>query len=122
MAKKYYTDLLFYDKVEDVFYGDMGFAFCDMPETETKTLKETTDNIKFGISEDVRLGEVDEENITIYLALQVTYKGDEEISRKYKFAMCQPCPQNVFEFMKKKFEESNYDGVKLLMWNEKVTK
>lgn len=72
LVKRYFIDQVYYDTNDEQIYGDMGFTFCDMPETECETLNEAKEDIEFAINEEEDYGET----IIIYLIVEYIFDTD----------------------------------------------
>lgn len=117
LVKKYFIDMEHYSVDDNQIYGDMGFTFCDMPESRCDTLEEAKESVKFGIDENLAYyldNENDEDN-DIFIIYEYTFDTDKfdildgEVYDDYEinsdaivdikkvYAMCSPINKETFE-------------------------
>lgn len=115
LVKKYFIDIEHYSPKDNRIYGDMGFTFCDMPESRCDTLDEAKENVKFGIKENLAYY-LDNEDNDIFIIYEYTFdtdkfevygngevnedyeiNSDAIVNKKMVYAMCSPINEETFE-------------------------
>ena len=74
LVKKWYIDLEWYNIEDNKIYGDMGFSFCEMPNTRCESLEQAIDNVIQGLMYEIE--EFDDNNIPIYIVVEYTFDTD----------------------------------------------
>lgn len=115
LVKKYFIDMEHYSVNDNQIYGDMGFTFCDMPESRCDTLEEAKESVKLGIKENLAYY-LDNEDNDIFIIYEYTFDTDKfetynngEVDEDYEiysdaivnkkkvYAMCSPINEETFE-------------------------
>lgn len=138
LVKKYFIDLEHYDINADKIVGDMGFSFCDMPETMHDTMESAKEDIEYGINEEVN-EYLDKDidfggYIDIYVIVEYTFDtekffvyDDGEVDEDYSlfnteaivgfdriYAMCQNISDySLYEKMNNRWKETDNFNIEM---------
>ena len=116
LVKKYYIDRVHFCLEDKKMHGDMGFSFCDMPETRCDSLDEAIECCDFAISESIRLHEINKSCVFIYEVYEYTFDTDKFevdedgyvdedyeinseaiVGNELVYALCEPCSARTFK-------------------------